>query len=87
MKIRCPDASPLVQHDSFCEKGKSQKNLASLACFAGELNIKNKANFKIGKIDITYYMTSEYEVFIHFEHYCGKKTNPICRPEVGNSKS
>ncbi len=28
-----------------------------------ELNLKNKANVKLGKIDVSYYLTSEYERF------------------------
>ena len=77
-----------------------------LHCFASlnkawgrEKKIKNKANFKIGKIDVSYYLTSEYEEFWAFLPaqlnagtgvlFCGEKQSQSAghRTETRNAKS
>ena len=61
MKIRCPDASPSVQHDSFCEMDKFTPTVSLRKTKRGGKKMKNKPNFKIGKIGISCYLISKYE--------------------------
>jgi hypothetical protein len=58
MKIRFPDPSPTAQDDKM---SKLQNNSADPAIPAVKKKMKNKANVNLGKIVVTYYLTSKYD--------------------------
>ncbi len=53
---------------------KSQNNSEASVCSVAKQKMKNKANFNLGKIDVSYYLTSKYE---NYQVPMVKKTKPI----------